>query len=716
MQKPRNNKNQPNKEQNAALSRAQKNIYRQAALAVLTLVLTMVIVFAMTSAWYTNIVQTSGLVFEAESWGFEGEIQIQDTPIVAAPGDEGIVSLTVSNDSDTITAVSVNISKAAMAQPLQKRLFFYVDTQHTRNNETMERVYLNNQESYTYTLFSQGKLTLTEQLHNDAQIKWQWVYDVLGYYVMGEYDAASGTMREIEYLRPIEYDYDASTSTFVTDKDNNLSLVLSTVDGKTTVAEFLRELSEKDGYEGIIDITDPTKVYGNYYAVEVDPDIDGNARGVFAYLCNYAEIEQATKDDTELGVAAYEAAKIPGADKSQFTFEAKMTLSAQKSDNTVVPVTTLASLQQAIENPVADVIQLTNDVNITTTPLTIPENSRIMLDLNGKTIQFNGNNAENNTIAIKAEPGSSLTMINGSLAGTEKKDPTTGDTLKLEDYAVYAIGSEVVFSDVTVDNFSYGFYVGDNLQDNVLDSRVYISKCNITTDDYSLYVQGNGLLSDQKTQIVIEDSTLTSDSLTITGNGTVTGNGRWGTDIQIINSKILSNVRDDLLPGAAIYQPQPFSTLSVYNSEISGYTGIAIKGGSVSITDSVVTGLGAFKPASDTNKSGFTDTGDAVYIECNYPYDISLEIHQTDTVGNKATLLDSKYSYALQLSNADALNAYVQIDGGSFTQIARTATVDGVSYVIPKASEYLLPYLAEGFVFSDKENTSTVTAAPAAES
>ena len=44
----------------------EKNIFMQIGLAFLTIVLTVVILFAMTSAWYTNIAQTSGLVFEVE--------------------------------------------------------------------------------------------------------------------------------------------------------------------------------------------------------------------------------------------------------------------------------------------------------------------------------------------------------------------------------------------------------------------------------------------------------------------------------------------------------------------------------------------------------------------------------------------------------------------------------------------------------------------------
>ena len=75
------------KQTSPELNKIQKNIYRQAALAGLTVVLTIVILFAMTSAWYTNIVQTSGLVFEAEPWGFDGTITVENDPIQAAPGD-----------------------------------------------------------------------------------------------------------------------------------------------------------------------------------------------------------------------------------------------------------------------------------------------------------------------------------------------------------------------------------------------------------------------------------------------------------------------------------------------------------------------------------------------------------------------------------------------------------------------------------------------------
>lgn len=657
MPKPQKKNNQPpRKEASAALSRVQKNIYRQAGLAVLTLVLTLVIVFAMTSAWYTNIVQTSGLVFEAEAWGFDGTITVNEETITAAPGDEGIVHLEVANASDSITDISVNVSKAKMDPEMQKRMFFYVDTQLTRNGETMERVYLNNRESYTYTLFSQGKLTLTELLHNDSLIKWQWVYDMLGYYVLGEANETTGTVKEIEYLRPIEYDYDEAITVYETDAENNLSLVLTKVDDETTVKEFLETISAKDGYKGIIDTT---KSIGGYYPVDVDED----GYGVYAYLCNYTEIELATRYDTTLGNNAYKLANgqaLSEEEKEDLTFTAELTISAQKSESTAVNVSTLSGLQQAINMGNVDLIQLSDDINITSgNPLVIPANTKVMLDLNGKAIK------SSNGVAINAQAGSSLTLINGAMVGT-------GSTATpLSDYAVYAVGAEVVLSDVDITDYKYGFYVGDSDDGNTLDSRVYMTGCTMDTSSYCVFVSGNGLTSAQKTQLVIEKSELTSDSITISGNGTSTGNGRWGTDIQIINSTITSKADGETLaPGAGIYQPQQESTLAIYNSTVTGYTGIAIKGGSVSITNSTIQGTGA-KQEAKAYTSGFADTGDAVYIEANYDYEILLEIKETVDETTKAmgkTELVSAYGYALQVFEPDSPNVAVKIYSGTFTQ------------------------------------------------
>ena len=56
--------------------------------------------------------------------------------------------------------------------------------------------------------------------------------------------------------------------------------------------------------------------------------------------------------------------------------------------------------------------------------------------------------------------------------------------------------------------------------------------------------------------------------------------------------------------------------------------GIVIKGGFVDIIDSRIAATGDFYKL-EVSKSGFSNTGDAIYIEANYGYGIGLTIKET---------------------------------------------------------------------------------------
>ena len=641
------------------LEQMRKNIRRQAGLALLTVVLTVVVLFAMTSAWYTNIVQTNGLIFEAESWGFDGTIDVSEDAIIASPGDKGLVALKVKNTSDSISAISVNVLKTGMADEMQKRLFFYVDTQMNRDGETMDRVYLNSYEGYTYTVFNQGDLILTEQASNAPQLKWQWVYDVLGYYVLGQpqtiqtTDAATGKTVNVEkmsikeYLRPIEYDLDKATTKFVTNEKGELNIALSTVDGSNSMETFLKNISSRDGYEGVIN-TSKVRA-GGYYPVDVD---DTTGYGIYAYLCNYSEIELATTFDSNLGKLAYRQKKgeeITEEDKKKLQYTATLSISAQKSENSTVSVSTLSALETAMAGGVSDVIQLSADITIPAGEvMTIPKNSRVMVDLNNHTIT-----SKSAGIAIQADPGSSVTMINGTIAGPGLDDQKT--------YGIYTTGAEVVMSNIKMNNFRYGIYIGDNNNKNTLDSRVHMVGCEVDAPWYGIAVIGNGTASQQKTQLIVEKSIVRGGGFAIYGNGSIDGDGQWGTDVQIINSTIEGYAGSSGVLGTGIYQPQKDSTLSITdNSTVSGYVGVALKGGSARIVDSTIQGKGP-KTEPTSAGSGFTETGDAVYIETNYGYEILLEI-------DGDSVLESEYSKSLQVYKPDDPNVYVKIYSGSFDQ------------------------------------------------
>lgn len=623
----------------AQLAGIRKRVLMQASLAGLTIVLTVIIIFAMSAAWYTNIVQTSGLVFQVKEWGFDGTITTNTEPIQAGPGDDGLISLQVESKSDDISSVSVSVTKTKMPTAMQQRLYFYVDAKVERNEETMDRIYLNSMDSYTYTLFSQGVLTLTDTVHNDNPLKWHWVYDVLGYYVLGS-KTAGGDVIISEYLRPIEYDYDLATMTYVTDGEGNITgMEMETVDGETTMEEFLVELSKTDGYEGEID--PEQKLASGFYPV----DVDENGNGVYAYLCTYTEIEIATMYDTELGQAAANDTE------NVLRYEATLTVSAQKNKNSVVTVNSLANLMTLMDVSSVDVIQLTGDLTIGAEEvLAVEKGQQAMLDLNGYQIV-----CESDEIPIQIKEGGSLTLFNGTIT-TQRQDTS---------YAITTIGGELVLSKVEINGFNAALKVIDDDASNTgaTDSTIRMVDCIINTEVDGIIIYGNGTRSALPTRLILDNTTIHCTEFGICGNGTTTSGGRHGTDIQILNSEIVS---DQYSCFAGIYHPQPDSTLTIYNSTISGFTGMAIKGGTITITDSKIYGYGPQTIPEEFVVSGYADTGDAVYIETNYNYPIRMEI-----LGD--TELYSSYAFALQVFEPDAKNVRVKIYSGKFNMLPDTS-------------------------------------------
>lgn len=654
IQKTNNSSNR--QESSPVLARMRKRILIQAGMALSAIALTLVMVFAMTAAWYTNIVHTSGLTFEVETWGFNGMISSEMEAIAAGPGDDGVIDLKVENTSNSTSSVGVSFSKVQMPPEIQKRIFFYVDTPMVRNNETMERVYLNSQESYTYNLFSQGTLTLTETVHNAPQLKWHWVYDLLGYYVQADVVDVTGggkALTNIEYLRPIEYDYDKATMEYADNENGEKIMVLKTVDGTMTPEEFLVAFSKTDGYEGEID---PKNVLVNdrgysFYPVRVDED----ENGVYAYLCSYSEIQLNTAYDTALGLGTSQVDLPP--------YQAKLMVSAQKSKNSVVSVSSLSGLSSAIELGVADTIELGSNVTFGEGEvLTIQQGQRVMLDLNGKTVTV----TDKDTTPFRVEEGGSLTMVNGSIVHGMEGNKTT---------AIQTTGAEVVMSGVKLSGFYRGLRISDNAVGSEtlsLDSNVRLVGCEWATADCTLLVYGNGIASEQKSLVIVENCKLSSNAITITGGG---NDDSFGTDIQIISSTIISAATrgEKENPYSAIYQPQRESVLTIYNSSISGYTGIALKAGKLNIIGSAVQGLGTgLDKVEKFSGSGFNDTGDAIYIETNYNHPIELNISDLVTVTGdkterKEAMLSSVSRYALRVYDPAAANVKINIVSGNFS-------------------------------------------------
>ena len=593
--------------QKAALKKVRRRVYARAALAVMTVLMTVVIIFGMTAAWYTNVVQTGGLIFQVEELGVNVNAVIGESNFTAKPGDIGIIPLTATNQGQDVVDITVSANKSALDVEMQKRLYFYVERQQTVNQETTQRTYLTDGSGYTYSVFSGEELVLTELYHNNAQLKWCWVYDVLGYYVLGS--ASGNTVTVQEYLRPIEYDYDSATF----DADGTLL----TVDGKTTREAFLQQLSETDGFATPIQTENTV---GGYYPVEVDD----SGYGVYVYLCSFQEVEANTEYDTALGQAAMNGAAA--------SYEVKLTVNASPAERKTIAVIDSEQLMQYLTDTSDqwNTIVLANAGIELTQPITIPEGRRVTLDLNGQTL------TTTESRGIELAEGSTLTVINGSM---------TGDG----DYGIVAKGAELTMHGVNMSDYSIGIRLEDYASSGT-DSIVRINDCNINASACALYTVGNGFDSQQKTTVIIENSELRSENQTIAGNGTASGDPRYGTDIQIINSRVYS--AEDVT-SAAIFHPQKDSTLNIYKSEIRGYTGIAIKGGSVTIAESTVTGVGENPAKPAFTSGGFTNTGAAVSVETDYDYEISLTV-------DAASALESYHADAVTIYKEDS--PYLTVD------------------------------------------------------
>jgi len=629
-------KEQPKtQKQNNPLQAARKKIVIQAVIAIQAVIITVALVFGMSAAWYSNVLQTSGLQFEAEAWGFTGDVQIGAAPIQARPGQSDSIDLTVSNQGDQMIDVAVRVSKEQMVENMQQRLFFYVDTALARNDETMDRVYINSRDSYTYTLLSQSELMLTKQQANDALLKWQWVYDMEGYYFLGTVTTQTGQNNETtvvaqveDYLRPVEYDLDSATFT-----DGQLT----GVDGMST-EEFLKALSEKDGYAK--DIT-PTEMPG-YYRV----DVDETGHGIWVYLCNWAQIQQATTYDSQLGLQASQTQQENGTPER---YVARLTVIGQTKPGEYADINTQDQLAAQLQE--GNMARLQRDI-VLKAPLQIDSGGDVILDLNGHTIQ-----APAGESALTVSNATNMILLNGQL---QAEDPQKN--------AVTVNGSMLTMSNVDIVGQSkYGVYVSDS-EGNV-DSRIRLFDCNIDAATGAVMLRGNGENSSGRTQLIVDSCVLNSDYMGIIGNGT---QSYWGTDIQITDSQISGYY-------TALYQPQGDSTARVKNSTLTGGTGVVIKGGDLWITDSTVRGTFAEEQiqAPVLDKNGFSDTGDGLFVDCSYGLPMYIQIEGNSVIQKTA---QSARSVRVFVPEDGADSATVTITGGTYS--------DSVAEYVDPAYEY----------------------------
>ncbi len=587
------------------------------ALAGAALVLAVVMVVAMTAAWYSNVIQTTGLTFKVGDWGLDGSVEISEKFLQAAPGDSGMIDLEVFNSSDSIIDVNLSVGKTGLYNDLadmRKRLYFYIDDTVTRAEERTGRVYLNSQEAYSYTVLAKQTLFLGAY-GNGAPLKWEWVYDVLGYYFYGIVNDTSAA-QITEYLRPVEYDFD--TAEFVNDK-------LARVNG-LSAKEFVVNLSKTDGYAGTVTKTVTDATGRVYYPIAVDD----NGMGVWVYCCSLSEIEQENAVDTGLGNAGEAALR---------QFSTNLNVVAQQKKLTVANVTTVDQLRTALNDQAYNTVVLQQDIALTE-KLTLSAGTEKVVDLGGHTIstQLTGT-------VLAADEGSVLSVLNGTLQGNGNHAGAF----------ITAIGSDVALSGVTVTGVDRVLSIEDH-QTATGDTRVNIVDSNFHCKGIGVFIRGNGTATAGATYLNVENSQIVSD-----GDYAIVGSGNGpqsGTTIRVAGSTLQAKY-------TAVYHPQSNSQMIIDGSILRGLTPLVVKGGTVAVNNTEITAdfgdeaeAMIMQPAF--NGSGFADTGAGVYIETGYN-----KVTRVTLTGNNT--VTAHYQQAVLLYENNNPNYTVEITGGSYS-------------------------------------------------
>lgn len=275
------------------------------------------ILFALTSAWYTNTIQANEITLKTAKWNFDGTITLDGEKNGTLdlgdlyPGDTRPLPVTIVNQDTRGVNVRVEADKSKMASPeMQQRLYLYVEVTDEDTN-TKTRHYINSLSGYLYTVAAGQTLHITDAerplLTNEAQNKnalhLQWVYDMTGYFLLGKVDETGAKVTgkaadsQPEYLMPVTYDLDRAQ--FETDgKLHSVSEYQETTKTYATTdrENYLKRLFEQyiSGYnKNAKPYDDKTTIRGNYYAV----DVDATGYGVWLYLPDKAAIDAAAKWD-----------------------------------------------------------------------------------------------------------------------------------------------------------------------------------------------------------------------------------------------------------------------------------------------------------------------------------------------------------------------------------------------------------------------------------
>ena len=133
-------------------------------------------------------------------------------------------------------------------------------------------------------------------------------------------------------------------------------------------------------------------------------------------------------------------------------------------------------------------------------------------------------------------------------------------------------------------------------------------------------------------------------------------------DISVTNQSSIT-VPDDQI---GIYFPPQASTLIIDNSSVTGGTGIAIKGGELTVKgNSVIKGTGNKENPTTAQQNGVNKTGDAIYLEGNYTRSVSVTVKSGTIISDKGKPLNKLFANE---STGETYQKVILVEGGHFSK------------------------------------------------
>lgn len=169
---------------------------------------------------------------------------------------------------------------------------------------------------------------------------------------------------------------------------------------------------------------------------------------------------------------------------------------------------------------------------------------------------------------------------------------------------------------------------------------------------------------------VLEQSNQSYDNVSITLDDVdVIVDHGTGIDVNGLNSKVdirVTNQSSITVPDdqIGIYFPPQASTLIINNSSVTGGTGIAIKGGDLTVKgNSTIHGMGEKGTPPEGGTSGVFGTGDAIYLEGNYNGKVHVTVESGTIISDKGEPL--RKFVGGEPSDGEKV---IQVKGGHFSE------------------------------------------------